>query len=66
MSGEDTSTRTIASVAAVVGILALALGLLEPLLLRLLNPLLSQVEMLPQNSDGYAAVQVNHSSSTIL
>ena len=29
MSGEDTSTRTIASVAAVVGILALALGLLD-------------------------------------
>ena len=29
MSGEDTSTRTIASVAAVVAILALALGLLD-------------------------------------
>ena len=29
MSGEDTSTRTIASIAAVIGILALALGLLD-------------------------------------
>ena len=29
MSGEDTSTRTIASVAAVIGILALSLGLLD-------------------------------------
>ena len=29
MSGEDSSTRTIASVAAVIGILALALGLID-------------------------------------